>query len=314
LLVWQNYPAYEAYMPIHLPPISRRKFLTRAVAAGAGLALKPALLADGQRTEQNSWALLSDIHLAADRAQVARGINMSEHFSRVSGEVLALKERPAGLFITGDCAYNNGEKGDYAVLLDSLDPIRKSEIPVHLALGNHDHRDRFREVLEQKGAARPVPDHHVSLLKTEQVNWLILDSLEKTLSTPGLLGPEQLQWLARTLDDNRDRPAVIMIHHNPGVSGNISGLKDSEAFFEVIRPRKQVKAYFFGHTHVWKVDQDSSGIHLINLPPVAYIFREGDPAGWVNARVNRNGMRLELKCLDTNHKAHGQVVDLKWRA
>jgi hypothetical protein len=61
------------------------------------------------------------------------------------------------------------------------------------------------------------------------------------------------------------------------------------------------------------VDQDTSGIHLINLPPVAYLFHEGDPAGWVEATLAEKGMRLELRCIETSHQAHGQRFDLKWR-
>jgi hypothetical protein len=301
-------------MPIHLPPISRRQFLIRSLAAGAGLAITPQLRAATRRTDPDSWVLFSDIHLAADRTLMARGINMADHFTSVSNEVLALPKRPAGVFITGDCAYNNGEKGDYALISKLLEPIRQDEMPVHLALGNHDHRERFWEALqEEKAAQRPLADKQATLLRTKRANWFVLDSLEATLSTPGLLGPEQLDWLAKTLDANPDLPALILIHHNPGKVGNVSGLKDTDAFFDVVRPRKQVKAYLYGHTHHWSVAQDPSGIHLINLPPVAYLFKEGDPFGWVHATLQQNGMRLELRCLDTAHKEHGKVVNLKWR-
>ena len=260
-------------------------------------------------------ALLADIHLAADRALIARNINIAEHFTRVSAEMLSLQRQPAAIFVVGDCAYNSGEKGDYGLVAELLQPLRQHQIPIHLALGNHDQRDRFWEALEQeKTAKRPLVDKQVALLRTPRANWFVLDSLEKTLSTPGLLGQQQLDWLARSLDANRSKPALILVHHNPGSSGNISGLKDTEALFEIIRPRKQVKAYIFGHTHTWKVEPDVSGIHLINLPPVAYIFHEGDPAGWVHATVEKKGMRLELRCLDKAHQAHGQIVDLKWRA
>jgi 3',5'-cyclic AMP phosphodiesterase CpdA len=141
----------------------------------------------------------------------------------------------------------------------------------------------------------------------------VLDSLEQTLSTPGSLGKEQLAWLAESLDANPNKPALVMVHHNPGIDGNL-GLKDTVEFFEIIRPRKQVKAYIFGHTHRWNLEQDDTGLHLINLPPVAYVFQEGDPSGWVHAAFEEKGMRLELRCVDTSHKAHGQVHHLKWRA
>lgn len=302
-------------MPIHLPAISRRQFLTRSLAGGAALALSPSLLAAARSTDPGSWALLSDIHIAADPKEIARGINMTNHFVRASKELLALSRMPAGVFICGDCAYNSGKAGDYAQIADLLTPIRQGGMPVHLALGNHDNRERFwKAFAEEKAIQRPVADRQVSLLQTEQANWFMLDSLDKTLSTPGLLGQQQLDWLAGALDANPTKPALVVLHHNPGTMASVSGLKDTEALFNIIRPRNQVKAYIFGHTHAWSVEKDSSGIHLINLPPVAYVFREPNPSGWIHAVLGHNGMRLELRCVNTDHKAHGQVVKLAWRA
>lgn len=302
-------------MPIHLSSISRRDFLKRSLIAGTGLTLSPSLLAAPRRTDANSWALLADLHVAGDATKIARGINMSEHFKTVSTELLALPRRPAGVLVVGDCAFNSGEKADYRTLTELLEPLRGGELPVHLALGNHDHRENLWEALKEKNVAkRPVADKQVALIRSSDVNWFVLDSLEKTMMTPGLLGQAQFDWLAKSLDANRRKPAVVLVHHNPGTRENISGLKDTEALFEIIRPRKQVKAYIFGHTHKWKIMEDPSGIHLVNLPPVAYIFQEGDPAGWAHATTRRNGMRLELRCVDSTHKDHGQIVDLKWRA
>ena len=301
-------------MPIHLPPISRRQFLARALAASAGMALAPELFAKEKAVDKDTWAFLSDTHLAEDRSRVERAVNMTEHFQIVSRELLELPKRPEGMFITGDCAFSSGQKGDYALLQELLAPVRAAQMPVHLALGNHDNREQFWEVLEtEKAAKRPIADRQVGLLRTPRANWFILDSLEQTLQTPGLLGREQLDWLGKALDANANKPALVLIHHNPGISGNL-GLKDTVALFEIIRPRKQVKAYFYGHTHAWKVEQDESGIHLINLPPVAYLFHEGDPAGWVQAKLKKNGVQLELRCVDKNHKAHGEKHDLEWRS
>ncbi len=301
-------------MPIHLPPISRRRFLSRTIAAGAGLALSRGLFAATKKTDSDFWALLSDTHLAADQKQLGNGINMAEHFKQVSLDLLSLPKRPAGVFITGDCAFNRGEMGDYATLIEMLKPMRAEQLPIHLALGNHDHRERFWQALQEENVAkRPLADRQVALLETRHANWFILDSLETTLSTPGLLGHEQLEWLASALDANTKKPALVLVHHNPGLTGNL-GLKDTAAFLEIIRPRQQVKAYIYGHTHTWRVVKESSGIHLINLPPVAYVFSEGEPSGWVRATLKSDSMRLELRCLDIEHKANGQVVDLKWRA
>jgi len=75
-------------MPIELPPISRRQFLRRSLIAGFGLATAHNLLASVRPIDSNFWALLSDTHLAADRAQLAKGINMADHLEQVSRDLL----------------------------------------------------------------------------------------------------------------------------------------------------------------------------------------------------------------------------------
>lgn len=302
-------------MPIHLAPLSRRKFLKHSLLAGGTLAFAPGLFAASRRADPHAWAIFSDMHIAADPAKIAREINMTDHFVAASKEVLALPQLPAGILMCGDLAYNSGEAGDYQQFTSLLTPLRAGGLPLHLALGNHDHRERFWAALPAADAQkRAVADKHVALLKTPRLNWFILDSLEVTLQTPGLLGAAQLEWLAKALDSNRRKPAAVFVHHNPGTEANINGVKDTQALLDIIRPRRQVKVWIFGHTHLWRIKTDESGLHLVNLPPVAYVFKAGDPAGWVHANVRRDGLKLELRCVDQTHKDHGQVVDLKWRA
>ncbi|HLH52382.1 MAG TPA: metallophosphoesterase [Verrucomicrobiae bacterium] len=301
-------------MPVHLPALTRRGFIRRSLWIAGGVAFGAELLHAGALGETSSWALLSDTHLAANASLTARGINMTANFKQASAEVVGLPGLPAGVLITGDCAYNTGELADYAHVADLLQPMRRAGLPIHLALGNHDNRDRFWESFkDERAASRPLADRQVALIRTPRFNWFILDSLEATLSSPGLLGPEQLTWLTKALDENSSMPALVVIHHNPGLNGGNLGLKDTLPLFEVIRPRKQVKAYIYGHTHAWKTETDVSGIHLVNLPPVSYVFREGLPSGWVLATIGDSGMQLELRCIDHTRKDHGQKVELPWR-
>ncbi len=302
-------------MPIQLAPISRRKFLTRTALAAAFLSGGRSLAAFSREDEAEAWALLSDIHISADGGLKARGINMREHLEQARREILDWTARPRGVLVCGDCAYNSGESADYARVRDLLRPLREGGLPIHLALGNHDHRERFWEALrEEKPSVQSVADRQTMLLRTARVNWFILDSLERTKFTPGLLGPEQLAWLAKALDENAGKPAIVMLHHNPGITGGNMGLKDTAQLLETIRPRRQVKAYVYGHTHSWRTEEDDSGLHLINLPAVSYVFRPTEPSGWVRALIREDRMELELRCIDATHAAHGQRREFKWRS
>jgi 3',5'-cyclic AMP phosphodiesterase CpdA len=302
-------------MPIHLPSISRRRFLLRTLAGGAGLAIAPNLARGADNAGGDNWVLMADTHIAGDEAAVSRGVNMAGHLVTAVRSVTSLSTPVQGVFILGDCALDSGESPDYATFVKLLGPVRQRGMSVHIALGNHDHRERFWDGLPaEKAVKRPVADRQTALVRSAKVNWFMLDSLEKTLVTPGFLGSDQLAWLAAALDENADRPAVVVLHHNPGRLANVEGVRDTEAFLEVLRPRKHVKACFFGHTHRWSVTQDESGIHLVNLPPVAYVFREGDPSGWIRATIAGAGAKLELNCIDPAHKAHGLTTELRWRA
>jgi len=308
-------------MPITLPPLSRRRFLAGSLAAGAGLLLRHPLLgaADIPAADPHRFALLSDLHIAANPAVVARGVNMFNNLKQACGEVLALHPRPAAVIVDGDLAYLKGLPEDYATVVGSLKPLREGGLPVHLTLGNHDDRARFWEAIPRAdgAAARPVEDRQVLTVESPRANWFILDSLDKTNGTPGVLGPKQLDWLRTALDAKADKPALVMVHHDPDdkpkSDGKVTGLTDATALLEVLRPRKQVKALFFGHTHDWHLTE-RDGLHLINFPPVAYPFKAGKPSGWVDAHLREDGMTLELRSIDPKHPQHGEKHDLKWRA
>jgi hypothetical protein len=304
-------------MPVYLPPLSRRRFLAGSLAAAASVALGAGCATPKKKSSQ-SVALLSDIHIDADPLKVERNVNMTDHLQAAIAEVLAWPQRPGIAFVNGDLAHSNGENADYAAVTNLLRPLREGGMPVHLELGNHDNRDRFWSILQDEKTVQPnLANRQADIVRTPEVNWFLLDSLIKTRTTPGLLGNEQRDWLAAALDANADKPALVMIHHQPVIAApgkKNDGLEDTAELLAILRPRRHVKAYFFGHTHHWSVKQDESGLHLVNLPAVAYVFAAGQPSGWVHATVDSNSARLELRCLDHSHPKQGEVVNLAWRA
>jgi len=155
-------------MPIHLGPITRREFLVRSAAAGAA-ALLPraayALAAGSTGADPHSFVLMSDTHITVDPRTKRLGINMAEHFAKAATEIAALKVKPSGVIHTGDCAHTKGLAGEYVQFGQILSRIVRAKIPVHLGMGNHDHRvgaDAIEWALEAQGIA-VLRNRHVRL-------------------------------------------------------------------------------------------------------------------------------------------------------
>src|SRR3954470_19792619 len=69
----------EFIMPLHVPPVSRREFLAGTVSAGAALLSLRGLSANEPEVDSDSWALLSDTHIWAERNEMVRGVKMADN-------------------------------------------------------------------------------------------------------------------------------------------------------------------------------------------------------------------------------------------
>ncbi len=301
-------------MPLELRPLSRRRLLGTSLAALTAGLLPRRLWAADKPVDPARVALFSDTHVAADAKAVLREVCMFEHLQKASADMLAQPTLPSAMLVNGDLALNVGLPGDYATFTAGVKPIREAGVPIHLTLGNHDDRDNFWKAVPPADAGKVVDGKHVSVVTTRFADFLLLDSLELVNKTPGLLGDGQRAWLERALDARADRPCVVVVHHNPidPNSAKPTGIKDTAELMKILLPRKQAKALVFGHTHKW-VKSTVEGLHLLNLPPVAYVFKKGDPSGWVDCTVDPQGAKLMLRTIDPAHPAHRDTWDLKWR-
>ena len=302
-------------MPIHLPPISRRRFLATTLAAVGGLMVRRSWATESSKLDPARIALFSDTHLAGDKAKISREVCMWTYFEKARANLLAGEKLPSMLMINGDLALDNGQPADYETVIDGLRPFREAGMPVHLNMGNHDHRENFWKAIAPADTSKVVDAKHVSIVETPGANWIMLDSLEETAKTPGLLGDAQLKWLGKSLDGLKEKPAIVIVHHNPNLVANpkIAGLKETKALMDILLPRKQVKALIFGHTHKW-IHTKVEDLHLINLPPVAYPFGKGDVSGWVDVTMKETSATLKLNAVDPKHPQNGEVVELKYRS
>lgn len=301
-------------MPIVVPPLNRRRFLGGALAAGAAAAA--ARCSAGEPSIDSSRiALLADTHIWAERTQAHRNVVPTAAFAEAVAQITALRPLPAWALMAGDCAFMEGKAGDYQAVVDGIKPLAAAGVGAAIALGNHDHRENFwTRSSNSKPESPAVPERHTAVIETPKANFFILDSLDKTNVTPGRLDQPQLEWLAKELDARKEKPALLVAHHDPQIGlPRINGLLDTQAFYDVIVPRKHVKAYIFGHTHRWNVRQHE-GIHLINLPPTAWVFDNAQPRGWVDVQLGDGRIALRLNTLDGRHEKHDQKLDLEYRS
>ena len=285
----------------------------------------PSLSSLAAESESETWAFLSDTHIHADAGFVSRNeTNLSENLRRVVAEVLAEKDSLDGVLIDGDCAFNVGLPGDYEQFAKLLAPLIEAKLPIHMTMGNHDDRGPFFQAFaDQQAKNPPVESKHVAMVESRVANFVFLDSLRFVNKVEGEFGEAQLAWLDRMLAANPDKPTLLIGHHNPQVvpAGEvpadqpvkITGLIDTDPFFQLIANRPQAKAYVYGHSHNWGHKPDDSGFHLINLPPTAYVFDLARPNGWVKATISATDITLELSALDKAHPEHGKVQTLAWR-
>ena len=305
-------------MPIILPPITRRQFIKRSLAFGGTAIMAPHAMAAADRKgaglDQNRVALLADTHISADPNRVYPGtkwpgtpvkedehesVNMAACLAEAAKSVLALNPRPAQLIVNGDCALSNGKESEYKEFLRLVEPIRAAGITVHVTIGNHDNRENLWKLLpflkeEQMGVQAGV-------VELPHANLVLLDSGKR-----GVLGEEQLDWLAKELDQRADKPALIFGHFNPypnrGVRP-IKGMRDGPSLLKLLAERKHARGYFYGHTHEWQYDRREH-LHLINQPAVSYYFGKGHAHGWVDMKLSETTAELELQCIDPKHKQH----------
>jgi hypothetical protein len=151
----------------------------------------------------------------------------------------------------------------------------------------------------------------VLVIEEASMRFIVLDSLLYVNKAAGLLGENQRWWLGEYLKTHREKPAIVFVHHTLGESD--ADLLDAGRMFEIIRPNRQVKAIFYGHSHAWSISE-RQGVKLINLPAVGYNFgpKEKEPVGWVDARFGRKGVDLTLHAITGNREGDGKSTWVEW--
>ncbi|MGP3635474.1 metallophosphoesterase [Streptomyces sp. 24-1644] len=191
-------------------------------------------------------AHISDLHLdGTDRA--------TDRATRVVTYLNSLARQPDAVLVTGDIA-DHGAPEEYAEAARLLAALTAPALPCP---GNHDDRATYRKVLlgdehteGADGVTGPINRlHHVAGYAL-----LLCDSTIPG-EDAGRFDDETLDWLARTLDDLGDTPALPAFHHPPATVHHpyldSTNLTNAALFAELLaeRPVDNVPAILTGHAH-----------------------------------------------------------------
>lgn len=299
-------------MPLTFQPLNRRDFC-RNMLAGAlvGTFWGTSKNIWAQESGHDRWVFLSDTHIPGNPDEERHGYNPCKNFAAVREAVLKLDQKPQGVIVTGDFAFLQGKPEDYRQLATQVAPYTENGIPVHVSFGNHDNLDNyFAAFTALKKEASRVVKKHITVLETPNANLFILDSLYQTDVVSGFLGQEQLRWLRKELNARKDKPALLFAHHN--LDNRMGALMDREEFWNVVKAIKHVKAYIYGHTHVYR-QEVRDDVHLINLPALGWEFQSGkQPLGWTDVEISKNAIQLTLHTVPASHPNNGDVRKFEW--
>ena len=295
------------------PPLSRRNFC-RTTLGGTLATMFLGIFEEAwaEEPQRDHWVFLSDTHMLDSPDSERGGRYHVKNFVDAREAILNLSHKPKGVIITGDVA-QDGTLAEYRQLAVQIAPLTEKGIPVHVAFGNHDRRDNFHTVFSDiKREASPVPNKHVTVLETPHANLFLLDSLYDFPTGSGFLGYEQLRWLQKELEARKEKPALLFAHHT--LDNRQRELMDREELWTIIGPANHVKAYIYGHSHIYR-QSVRDNVHLINLPAVCWgigVRDVGMPAGWSDVEIASNGIQLTLHTLPSNHLWNGNVRKFEW--
>ncbi len=297
---------------LYCQSIRRREFLKTSFLAGAAVVLPGCRTSPGASASAENnihLALLSDTHVGGDRerAKDPRGFDPWENLHHVVLEIVT--QSPRGVILNGDAASREGLTADYQELQTLLEPLSRVA-PIYIGFGNHDERANFAKVFTSTaGLDAGVRNHRALIIEESFLCFIVLDSLLYVNKSAGLLGENQRAWLLEYLKTHTEKPVILFVHHTLGDGDG--DLLDADRLFAIIRPHRQVKAIFYGHSHSWNISE-RAGVKLINLPALGYNFWEGEPVGWVDARFRRNGVDLTLHAIAGNRAQDGQTARILW--
>ncbi|MFC5523015.1 phosphodiesterase [Polaromonas jejuensis] len=191
---------------------------------------------------------LSDLHIREPGRLAYGRLDTAPYLQQAVDTILRLPQQPNAIVLTGDLT-DFGRAAEYAHLRSLLAPLT---MPIYLMPGNHDDREQMRQVFADHAYLGDSGFVQFSVA-VGGLQLVALDTVVPGASHGGLCA-ERLQWLTETLDQHRDRPVVIAMHHPPfptliGHMDEIGLLQGADALEALVAKHPNVERIVCGHLH-----------------------------------------------------------------
>lgn len=209
---------------------------------------------------------LTDPHLMAESSGALLGMNTRDSLDAVIRLALQDSVTPDLILATGDLAQDGSEEA-YRVFADKL---RAFDCPSVWVPGNHDNVEILQRVIAGTDLGR------------RQViagGWHFIQ-LQSSVhgQVHGELSAEEIGFLKASLSAHPELPTLVNLHHHPVDIGcnwmADIGLRNREAFWQVIDSQPQVKIVLWGHVHQ-EFDEMRHSVRMLASPSTCIQFESG---------------------------------------
>lgn len=188
----------------------------------------------------------TDTHLVP-RGEMLHGLNPCERLDACIDDINRNHGDADLCVLTGDLAHVAQPKA-YEDLKACLAKLR---VPIHLLVGNHDQRDRL--LAEFPDMPQDSDGFLQTAVDTSAGRFLMLDTVEQGKGW-GSYCDARLAWLRQELDQSRDKPVYLFMHHPPFDVGipcidRIGLGADGGRIGDVVSDFDNIRHLFFGHVH-----------------------------------------------------------------
>lgn len=212
---------------------------------------------------------ITDCHLGPDDSYVLAGIHTRKSLDAVL-RVLDIEQADTGdlpfhLMVTGDIAAH-GSPGAYDGFLEQM--VANPDKPYRWLPGNHDDFSLMQSI---------APGMFESVF--EFAGWRLI-SLNSAVPNrvAGNLSAEELENLAKALDQHSQNPVMLFMHHPPMDIGcrwlDRQQIANGQALAKVVAGHQNVKAIFTGHVHQ-ACETTFADVPLLTTPSTCFQFAPG---------------------------------------